>query len=299
MRTLAASLLLSIAQPMHAQSPVFHWPLDESTGSIAHAWGGSPGQLAGGTTWAPTGGHHQGAARFDGVDDRIILGPCDITSGSNAITISLWAKPDFVTGMERTLIAKATGPQLSDHVWSVSFINGTALRFRMKSGGSSSELSTSPSSIFGGSWYHIAAIHDGAQMRLYLNGSLMASAPKPGIIGMHPQAPASIGALSTGSQPFSGWIDDVRIYDRALSEQDLIALLFETMTTRTTEQPSIASMNQQAFDRITVHDALGRAILVDDGSPGAWQRIRERCDGFVIIRAESGAQRFTWPIVIH
>ncbi|MBK7944807.1 MAG: LamG domain-containing protein [Flavobacteriales bacterium] len=299
MRTRTAVALLCTACASHAQLPLFHWPLDESSGNIAHCWGGDPGFLAGSTTWAPTSGHHQGAARFDGVDDRIILGPCDITTGNNAITISFWAKPDFVTGMERTLVAKATGPQLSDHVWSVSFVSGTALRFRLKAGGVSSELSTPPSSIFGGTWHHIAALHDGAQMRLYLNGSLMGTAPKTGLIGLHPQAPASIGALSTGTQAFSGWIDDVRIYDRALSEPELLGLLFENMTTEMSEPSSIEMIDQQHFETITVHDAMGRVLYTDNGSSGAWQRIRERCNGFVIVRATAGDQRLAWPAVIN
>ncbi len=299
MRTTAFPILLTAASACLGQPPVYHWPLDESTGTIAHAWGGSPGQLVGGTLWAPTGGHHQGAARFDGVDDRIVLGPCDITTGSGALTLSLWAKPDFVTGMERTLIAKATGPALADHVWSLAFINGSALRFRLKAGGATTELATPPSSLFGGAWYHIVAVHDGAQMRLYLNGGLMGTAPKTGLIGLHPQAPASLGALSTGSQPFSGWIDDARIYDRALSDSEVIGLLFETMTTAATERPSIPALERLGAKELTVHDAMGRLIMADDGQAGAWERIRQRCTGFVVVRASAPAGAFTWPVVIE
>ena len=260
-------LLVSLAcsAQVAAQGPVFHWPLDESSGTVAHAWGGSDGVLAGGTLWAPNGGYHQGCARFDGVDDRILLGPCDITTGTGGITLSLWAKADFVTGMDRTLIAKATGPNAADHSWSIAFVSGTGLRFRLRTAGNVQTITTPPSSLFGGQWYHIAGVYDGSEMRLYLNGSVMGTAPASGLIGTSPQAPASLGALSTGLQPFSGWIDDVRIYDHALSDAEIIDVLLETMTTGIAEvaHPLLADdmvRVPSGSHRLTVRDALGRLL---------------------------------------
>lgn len=292
MRSYAALPLALAFASTQAQQPTFHWPLDESTGPVAHAWGGSDGMLAGGTTWDPTGGHHQGAARFDGVDDRIVLGPCDITTGTGAMTISLWTKPDFVTGMERTIIAKAVGPQPADHIWSIAFVNGSALRFRLKTGGSTTELTTSPSSLFGGNWYHIVGVYDGAEMRIYVNAGLLGNTQKSGIVGLHPQSPASIGALSTGSQPYSGWIDDVRIYDRALDLNEITELLFATMTTET-DDAQVTDANRFGLlsdmnTKLTVYDALGRTIWSGYGEADALARIRSNGAGTAFVRCEHG-----------
>lgn len=265
-------LLLALPHLALGQGPVFHWPLDEVAGTVAHAWGGPDGTLVGGVTWAPTAGHHQGCARFDGVDDRIVLGPCDITSGTGGITVSLWAKADFVTGMDRTLIAKATGPDAADHIWSIAFVSGTRLRFRLKAGGTAYAITTPPSSLFGGQWYHLVGTYDGTQMRLYLNGALMGSAAASGLIGLHPQSPAAVGALSTGTQPFSGWIDDVRIFDRALSAAEVMELLMATMTTAipTAVDRTAAPSIPNGRHRLTMVDALGRVLsnsLVDGPAP--------------------------------
>lgn len=289
-------LALPALQVIRAQQPAFHWPLDESSGTVAHAWGGSDGILAGGTTWDPLGGHHQGAARFDGVDDRIILGPCDITSGDGTMTISLWTKPDFVTGMERTLIAKAIGPQAADHVWSITFVNGSALRFRLKTGGNTAELTTSPSSLFGGNWYHIVGVFDGAEMRLYVNAGLLGSMPRTGIVGMHPQAPASIGALSTGSQPYSGWIDDVRIYDRALDLNEITDLLFATMTTHLAEEDRGNINDLQSLRdsncRLSIRDMLGRTLWSGIGGDDALSIARSFATAPILVEADlNGARR--------
>lgn len=244
--TTSAAALLLFRLACAQAGPVFHWPLDESSGTVAQpVAGSSPGVLSGGVVWDPLGGHHQGAARFDGVDDRILIGPCDLTNGGDGITLSVWVNPDFVTAMERTLIAKTTGPQPADHQWSVSFVNASAVRFRLNAGGTTTELSTSPSSIFSGTWYHIVASYDGTQMRIHVNGALMAATPKTGSIGVAPQTPGSLGARSTGTAPFSGWIDDARIYARALSDPEIIGLLFETLTTGlpTSTRPTLSLHN--------------------------------------------------------
>ena len=220
--TLLLSTRLALAQP----SPVFLWPLNETSGTTTHeAYTNATGILQGGATWAPGGGHHGGACRFDGVDDRIILGPCEITTGGPGFSLSLWVKPDLVTGMERTLLAKTVGTTAQDHIWSMALVSGSVLRFRLRTGPSTTELSTSPSSIFGGAWYNVVGSFDGSTMRIYLNGALMAETAAAGAMGFHPQAPASIAALSTGNAPFSGWVDDVRLFDRGLSQQDVVDIL--------------------------------------------------------------------------
>ena len=266
--TIILCTLLLFVRSAIAQGPAFHWPLDESNGVTANpVSGGSNGTLVGGVLWDPTGGHHDGAARFDGVDDRILFGPCDLTNGGNAISVSLWVKPDFVTGAERTLIAKTIGPLLSDHIWSLAFVNATAIRFRLKAGAATTELVSAPSSLFGGNWYHIAATYDGTEMRILINGALIASTAKSGSIGYFPQAPASLGALSTGNAPISAWIDDVRIYDRALSDQEILNILFETLTTGVNEQrpatvPSNGRLTLPSGDwsSLQVIDPAGRTV---------------------------------------
>lgn len=262
MRTRTCTLLALFTGTAWSQSgPLFHWPLDESGGTVAYAAAGNAnGTLVGGPVWAPQGGHHFGAVRFDGVDDRVLLGSCDITSGGPDLSLSFWVKPDFVTGIERTLIAKSVGPQLADHIWSVAFVNGTSLRFRLSTGGTATELATGPSSLFGGTWYHVVASYDGAQMRLHLNGSLMASSAKAGAIGYHPQAPTSIGAASTGSQPFSGWMDDVRIYDRALTDSEILDLLLGSVAMSIAPNADL----QITDGRITVVTGVWKDLRVMD-----------------------------------
>lgn len=261
-RSLTLPVCFALLHLVQAQAPpLFHWPLDEASGAVAQdIRGGQHGSLQGGVVWAPNDGHHQGAARFDGVNDRILLGPCDITSGGPGFSLSLWVKPDFVTGMERTLAFKAIGPNPADHIWSLAFVNATALRFRLRTGGSTTELQSPPGTLFSGVWYHIVASYTGGQMRIHVNGALMASTAASGTQGFHPQAPASIGATPSGTAPFSGWIDDVRIYDRGLSEGEIIDLLFETLSTAVQEDREEPQWPWDAHAMLELWDIDGRLI---------------------------------------
>ncbi len=69
-------------------------------------------------------------------------------------------------------------------------------------------------------WSHLATTYDGATVRLYVNGALVGSLPFAGAI------PASTGPLRLGGNSvwgewFAGLIDEVRVYNRALSASEI------------------------------------------------------------------------------
>lgn len=308
-RTTALFALVSTTASLVAQPiPHFHWPLNESSGNIAHdVYGSSHGQLLGGASWAPSAGHHGGACRFDGVDDRILLGPCDITSGTGQFSVSAWVRPDFVTAMDRTLLAKTVGPSAQDHIWSMSFVGGSALRFRLRTGPVTTELSTSPSSIFSGTWYHVVGSFDGSMMRIYLNGSVLAATPATGSMGYHPQAPASIAALSTGAAPFSGWVDDVRLYDRGLTQQEVVTILLESdvSTGLRDERPRSTSDGRLVLPtgRWTsgqLVDASGRAVrTINTMDLVNGLHLEGTAPGLYLICLQEQDRRASWPIAVQ
>jgi hypothetical protein len=74
------------------------------------------------------------------------------------------------------------------------------------------------------SWSHLAGTYDGTNIRLYVNGVLvrttLMTAGMPGTVG-----PLRIGgnevSLPFGGQFFKGLIDEIRIYNRALSQAEI------------------------------------------------------------------------------
>jgi len=307
-RCYALPALLLLVVNINAQTdPLNHWRLDESGGTVAHdVEHVVSGILQNGALWDPTGGHHQGACRFDGVNDLIILGPCDITTGGGEMSLSVWVKPDLVTAADRTLIIKTIGPTNADHIWSLSFVNASAIRFNLRTGSTTTELTTPGSSIFSGSWYHIVATYDGAAMRIWLNASLMAESSASGSMGYHPESPASIGATSTGSAPFSGWIDDVRIYDQGLEEDEVLTILLENeVVTQVTSDPPWVGRDSKlhlpagAWTDLQLFDAAGRSVPTQRLTAGSnVLDLGFLSTGLYMVCLLGDGKRASWPIVV-
>ena len=81
-------------------------------------------------------------------------------------------------------------------------------------------------------WHHIAATYDKKEQKLYKDGKLVASKPNTGEMNVNAN-PVIIGASGGKSRYFNGRIDDVRIYNNALSEDEVR----ENMEVRTAVNP--------------------------------------------------------------
>jgi hypothetical protein len=195
--------LLSTA--LFAQTaPVHHWPLDGLGGGTAYdIVGGSDGVMQNGAGLVANGYFGQACA-FDGADDRIDIGPCDITSGTGGFSISIWVKLGLMAGGEQVILAKTNGPATTDYIWSLSQVASTAICFRLNTNGTVTQISTSGSSIFSGAWYHVAATYDGTAMNIYINGALMTTAARSGAIPFAPAAPVTMGGRVDGLNSFMG-----------------------------------------------------------------------------------------------
>jgi len=203
------------------------WRLDENNGLTATDTAGSnDGTLVNGPKWRPLEGKTHGALAFDGSDDRVDLGTIDV-KGDSGLTIIFWFKADDFDTPDARFISKATGIENDHHYWMVSTFDEKALRFRLKTDGLTDILISDPDEIQLGQWYHVAATYDGSKMRIYKNAIEIASRDKSGNINTNASVSAAIGnqPSSAGSKPFDGLIDDIRIYNRALSASEIQKLM--------------------------------------------------------------------------
>ena len=210
----------------YEDGPYAHWSFDGS-GSIVTDYSGNDyhGTLSGATRSAA--GVTGGALAFDGVDDYVDLGAMDI-AGSE-MTISAWFNADDFENDDARIISKANGRNNADHWWMLSTYDvagSMRLRFRLKTNGTTHELIGDSGSIAAGEWVHAVARYDGTRMELFVNGTTTGSAPKSGTISTASSVPVYIGnnPAGDGAYKFDGRIDDLRIYDRALTDQEIQAL---------------------------------------------------------------------------
>jgi hypothetical protein len=80
------------------------------------------------------------------------------------------------------------------------------------------ELAT-PNKYNDGNWYHAVAVYNGSKMMIYVNGQLVASASHSGPL-QNTAHTVKIGR-SDGGWPFNGTIDEVRVYNRSLTEEEI------------------------------------------------------------------------------
>src|SRR5439155_22493632 len=83
--------------------------------------------------------------------------------------------------------------------------------------GAGNQTTVAPSALAVNTWTHLAATFDGAAVRLYVNGELVASQAQTAPLVVA-SGTLQIGASSPPGQGFAGRIDEVRIYNRALSQ---------------------------------------------------------------------------------
>ena len=98
------------------------------------------------------------------------------------------------------------------------------LRFRLKTDGDTGELKAGPAgTIETNVWTHVAATWDGETMQIHKNGAEVGSLAKGGTLSTDSTVKVAIGnqPADTGDRPFDGLIDDVRIYDQALSQEEI------------------------------------------------------------------------------
>jgi len=188
-----------------------HWKFDEGSGTVAvDSAGGNDGEVHG-AAWCD--GILGGALRFDGVDDYV---DCGVHVGE-VMSLSLWVYPESLSGIRA--LACESGYSLYDN----------NLRFEIRSGrvrycfadGVSEQVymygATDPNNY---EWSHLAVTRDGTEAAVYLNGVKGASAP----YDFAPRAGSSsltVGGSCPDAEAFKGRIDDVRLYERALSEEEI------------------------------------------------------------------------------
>ena len=237
------ALVFIPASDVHAQdittSLVGHWKFDETSGTVASDSSGNnkTGTLTNGPTW--TTGKINSALNFDGTDDYVNLGNMNV-SGSG-ITIAAWVKADsFSSAIDTRFISKANSTSEQGHYWMLGQTNsgGDKLRFRLKAGGSTQTLIASSGDLPLNTWFHAIATYDGSTMRLYKDGIEVGSVAKLGTIDIDTTIPANIGRNPDGSNHMDGAMDDIRIYNRALSTSDIQALYAYTGGPPDTQTPT-------------------------------------------------------------
>jgi hypothetical protein len=162
-------------------------------------------------------GKYGNGLSFDGVNDWISVSDSNSLDLTTGMTLMAWVGPTALAGSWRTVIFKEGGPGSVDYSLYAAESTNKPLG-QVYIDGEQNALGTS--SLATGVWTHLAATYDGAMLKLYVNGVLAGSKAVSGSVTPTTGA-LRIGGNGIWSEWFQGLIDEVRIYNRALTQTEI------------------------------------------------------------------------------
>jgi len=207
LKVLAEHLFEQVQDP----TLIAHWPLDESEGMFAaDSVGDNNAVVLGGTEWQPTGGQMDGALKLDGVSGYAVAGaPLNPADGP----FSIFAR----------INGGAPGQVILSQLNGVNWLRadpdlGCLMTELMPTevGRFVPQPLKSESVITDGEWHRIGFVWDGANRALYVDDLLVAEDTQNNLSSSLGGLNIGCGSNSETGTFWSGLIDDVRIYNRAV-----------------------------------------------------------------------------------
>jgi hypothetical protein len=194
-------------QEMQDGTLLAHWKLDEVEGMIAFDSAGShDGTVLGPPAWQPAGGAVDGALEFNGMTFVVadnVLNPAD-----GPFSAFAWVKGG-IPG--QVILSQQAGAN-----WLMSDPATGAFRTELKSGGRLSSTLCSDTAITDGDWHRVGLVSDGSNRILYVDDAADARDTETGLAGTYGDLQIGAGKNLAPGTFFTGLIDEVRIYNRAV-----------------------------------------------------------------------------------
>lgn len=216
---------------------VSYWNMNEASGTaVLNANATMPGTILGTVNRVtPSNWSYGKALDFSAGTQRVQVAdatPLDLTTKGS---ISLWIYPTTLTNYYNGgIIHKGGSSNASDEAYSI-YLNGSTINFLSRWGNQNSRrLIVSSSSLpSANTWYHVAVVWDADIIAIYINGMLNNYSTNPSTsLPRATTGPLMIGTMYNDNAygtyfPFLGRIDEVYLYNRVLTAEEIAALSFK------------------------------------------------------------------------
>ena len=193
-------------------------PFEEGKGKVAKdkSGNGNDGTLEGETKWID--GKYGKAISLNGKDSGVTVPDSDSLDTPDEITVEAWIYPLNVNVDYPEIVLKGYGTAFETCV-----LKDLAIDWEFHIGGWKT-VNSGGGAISLKKWFHAAGTYDGKATKVYVNGTEMGKAGQSGDFGVN-NAPVLVGYrlrdMTTPDMFFEGVIDDVAIYNRALTKKEI------------------------------------------------------------------------------
>jgi hypothetical protein len=209
----------TVFNPYPTNGLVFHIPMEESLDFSDVSGNGNDGTCSGSQCPKATFGVGPNSIgyNFDGVQDILTIPDSpSIDTITQDLTIAFWMNLDNVPGFNQKIIVEANRYDIGRNgVGNLIFTTSTTSGVKSVIGGDPTP--------YIGVWTHMVGTYDGSNIRLYINGDLVAVKAQTGtfaVVNKPITIGAKIGAINIVDH-YDGQIDDVAVWNRALTTKEI------------------------------------------------------------------------------
>jgi hypothetical protein len=260
------------------------YSFDEGQGTmVADASGHANHGTIAGAIWTPQ-GRFGSALAFDGVSNWVTVEEARSLALTTSLTLEAWVYPTGPMKGWRTVLMKEQPNGYAYYLGTNSEANIPVTGVFIEG----------EQSLFGGeglpthTWTHLAATYDGTTQRLYVNGVEVASQPQTGQVPVS-SAALRIGGNSVWGEYFQGKIDEVRLYNRALTVSEIQRDLHSPVA-----PPNTMTVEENGTTDLVV---LPNGMAMDGSMPTVVS-VSQGTNGTVVIMA-NGTVRYTPNLHFH
>lgn len=177
-----------------------------------------------GATWT-TAGRNGNALTFDGLNDMVTIADAAVLDVTR-VSLMAWVRPTSLGDWRTAIIKESPASGLAYALYAEDQASRPAAYVNL--GGNDREA-RGTAALAVNTWTHIAMTFDGANLRVYVNGVLVRTQAFSGNI-VTSNLPLRVGGNNVWGEFFAGQIDDVRVYNRALSLAEVQASMNAAVT---------------------------------------------------------------------
>jgi hypothetical protein len=209
---------IGVGQARPADADLVAW-LSGNGNANDSSGNGHHGTLVNGTAF--TSGRAGQAFSFDGINDHITVSPSTALEPVN-MSIAMWVRATPGTGGQLQLLGDSSHASVANSGWALQILSNNHVGFAYGNGLGFPQVN-STSVVADNTFHHIAATFDGNFLRMYFDGMLQSTVAYSGTRSVTGNS-IFFGRHVSLNRQLNGALDEIRIYNHALSQGEVTAL---------------------------------------------------------------------------